>query len=79
MDQSSAKPWNNSQKTFIPKNKLNHSDVHISNTLSVTADNDTILEKTFNHKTFEERMAEYNNRVTICDYDWGDPTGKELI
>lgn len=39
-----------------------------------TTENDTIiLKKTFTHKTFEERMAEYENNITICNFNWNEP------
>lgn len=31
------------------------------------------------HKSFEERVAEYDGEISICDFDWGEPIGKELI
>jgi hypothetical protein len=24
-------------------------------------------------------MAEYDNRISICDFDWGEPQGGELL
>ena len=30
-------------------------------------------------ETFEERVAEYNGEISICDYDWGEPVGKEIL
>ena len=42
--------------------------------------NDTIvLRKQFVHKSFEERLAEYKGEISVCDYDWGDPMGKESL
>ena len=80
MEQVAVKPWGNSQGIRIPKNILDQLNIHISDTLQVAVENDAIiLKKTFKHKTFEERMAEYNNEITVCDYDWGEPVGEELI
>ncbi len=33
----------------------------------------------FIHKTFEERLAEYGGEISICDFDWGEPVGRELL
>jgi antitoxin MazE len=42
--------------------------------------NDTIiLRKSFKHKTFKERLAEYNGEISVCDFDWGEPVGKEIL
>ena len=31
------------------------------------------------YKTFEERVAEYNGEISVCDFDWGEPVGKEIL
>ena len=42
--------------------------------------NDSIvLRKQFVHKTFEERLAEYNGEITVSDFDWGEPVGREIL
>ena len=79
-NQVSIKPWGNSQGIRIPKNILEKLGLHISDTLQIEVINDSIiLKKAFKHKTFEERVAEYNEEISICDYDWGTPVGKELL
>ncbi|MCR5011426.1 MAG: AbrB/MazE/SpoVT family DNA-binding domain-containing protein [Lachnospiraceae bacterium] len=40
---------------------------------------DIMLRKVFRHKTFGDRMAEYDNRISICDFDWGEPQGREIL
>ena len=48
--------------------------------LQISVENNAIvLRKSFKHKTFEERMAEYDNNISVCEYDWGEPQGKELL
>ena len=43
-------------------------------------ENDSIvLRKQFVHKTFEERLAEFNGEITVCDFDWGEPVGREIL
>ena len=44
-------------------------------------DNDQgiIKNKILRHKSFEERLAEYNGKISVGDFDWGEPVGKELI
>ena len=54
--------------------------LHVSDTLQIEVIDDSIvLKKEFKHKTFEERVAEYNGEISICDYDWGEPVGKEIL
>ena len=33
----------------------------------------------FQHKSFEKRLDEYHGEISVCDFDWGEPMGKELI
>ena len=68
-DQVAIKTWGNSQGIRIPKNILEKLGLHVS----------IVLKKAFKHKTFEERVAEYNGEISICDYDWGEPVGKEIL
>ena len=44
-------------------------------------DNDQgiVENKILQHKSFEERLAEYNGKISVGDFDWGEPLGKELI
>lgn len=44
-------------------------------------DNDQgIMEnKIFQHKTFEKRLDEYHGEISVCDFDWSEPMGKEFL
>lgn len=33
----------------------------------------------FKHRSFEERVAEYDGEISICEFDWGEPVGKEIL
>ena len=35
--------------------------------------------ETFIHKSFEERLAEYDNKISIVEFDWGEPKGVEFF
>ena len=51
-----------------------------SDVLQIRVENDMIvLKKNFRHKTFEERLAEYDGKITVADFDYGEPVGKEII
>ena len=80
MEQVTIKAWGNSQGIRIPKNILDKLNINLSDTLQIeTVNNSIILKKVFKHKTFEERLEEYKGEIDICDYDWGEPLGKELL
>lgn len=79
-EQVAVRPWGNSQGIRIPKNILEKLDINISDTLQIGIENDAIvLRKAFKHKTFEERVAEFDGAISICDFDWGEPAGRELL
>ena len=79
-EQVTVRPWGNSQGIRIPKNILEKLNIGISDTLQIEIEDDAIvLKKTFKHKTFEERVAEYDGKISVCDFDWGEPVGKELL
>lgn len=80
VEQVSIKPWGNSQGIKIPKNILEKLNIGISDTLQIEIAHDAIvLRKAFKHKTFEERVAEYGGEISVCNFDWGEPIGKELL
>lgn len=37
------------------------------------------IPKRFKHKTFENRVAEYNGDISVCSFDWGDSDEIEKI
>lgn len=80
MEQVALKQWGNSQGIRIPKNILEKLNIHESDILQLEVENDSIvIRKSFKHKTFEERLQEYNGEISVCDFEWGEPVGKELL
>jgi antitoxin MazE len=80
MEQVAIRSWGNSQGIRIPKDILDKMQLKISDVLDIEIKDDTIvLKKQFVHKTFEERLAEYNGEITVCDFDWGEPMGREIL
>lgn len=80
IQQVAVKSWGNSQGIRIPKNILDKLNIGVSDVLQIGVENDAIiLKKAFKHKTFEERVAEYDGEISICDFDWGEPIGKVVI
>ena len=79
-DQTVIRQWGNSQGVRIGKEHLEAAKLKLSDTLKIEAsENVIILRKVKKHKTFEERLAEYDGNISICDFDWGSPQGKELL
>lgn len=33
----------------------------------------------FTHKTFEERLTEFDGEISFYDFDWGEDKGREQI
>ncbi len=80
MHQVAIRSWGNSQGIRIPKDVLDKLDLKTSDVLDISIENDTIvLRKSFEHKTFEERLAAYAGKISVSDFDWGEPVGRELL
>ena len=80
MEQVAIRSWGNSQGIRIPKNVLEKMQLKISDVLDLEIMDDTIvLRKQFVHKSFEERLAEFNGEISVCDFDWGEPAGREIL
>lgn len=80
MRQVAIRSWGNSLGIRIPKEILDKMQLRASDVLDIDIDNDSIvLRKQFVHKTFEERLAEYDGEISVCDFDWGEPVGREIL
>ena len=80
MDQVIIREWGNSCGIRIPKRMLEELNLNVSDKLDVCIeDNAIVLKKAFEHKSFEARMAEYNNKISIYEFDWGEPKGREML
>ena len=80
MEQVAIRAWGKSQGIRITKEILDKMQLKISDVLEINVENDAIvLRKRFVHKTFEERLAEYNGEITVTDFEWGEPKGRELL
>ena len=74
-----VKEWGNSQGVRLSKEILKSAGISLNEVLDVTVSNGVItLEKTFRHKTLEERAAEFDGKLMLDgEYDWGEPVGRE--
>ncbi len=80
MEQVSIKKWGNSMGIRIPKSILEKLHIGVSDTLQLEIKDDAIiLKKEFKHKTFEERLEEYDGKITVGEFDWGEPKGREML
>jgi antitoxin MazE len=80
MEQVAIRQWGNSQGIRIPKSVLEKLDIGNSDILTLSVENDSIvLRKKFRHKSLEERIAEYGGEISVCEYDWGEPVGREIL
>ena len=80
MEQVAIRSWGNSQGIRIPKNILEKMNLKTSDVLEMEIKDDTIvLRKQFAHKSFEERLAEFGGEISVCDFDWGEPAGREIL
>lgn len=80
MREVALKAWGNSMGIRIPSDVIRELNVEKNDIFELSVENDAIiLKKRFKHKTFEERLAEYNGEIHITEFDWGEPVGKELI
>ena len=78
--QAKVKEWENSPGIRLPKEILRIAGIALDDVLDVTASNGVItLTKPFRHKTLEERAAEFDGRLMLDgEYDWGEPSGREV-
>ena len=80
MEQATIRAWGNSQAIRIPKKVLDKLNLKVSDVLDISVENNSlVLRKSFEHKSFEERLAEYNGEISIVSFDWGEPVGREIL
>ena len=75
------KAWGNSQGIRLPKSVLKEAGFQPDDTLLVKTETGRIvLYRSFQHKTLEERAAEYGGRLNLSgEVDWrGEPVGDEV-
>ncbi|MBQ8986925.1 MAG: AbrB/MazE/SpoVT family DNA-binding domain-containing protein [Lachnospiraceae bacterium] len=78
--QSTIKPWGNSQGIRLSKSVLEQANIDVNDTVQIeVSENVIILRKVFRHRTFEERLAEYDGKMDVQDFDWGEPAGREML
>ena len=72
--------WGNSQGIILPKEISERMDLKVSDVLNIEIEKGAIvLRKQFVHKSFEERLSDYNGKISVGDFEWGEPKGRELL
>ena len=80
MEQAAIRAWGNSQGIRISRKLMEQLDLKVSDVLDISVENNAlVLRKSFKHKKFEDRLAEYNGEITVSSFDWGEPAGRELL
>ena len=80
ISQTTVKAWGNSQGIRLRKSVLAQANIEINDTVQIEAsENVIILRKVFRHKTFEDRLAEYDGIIEVQNFDWGEPAGREML
>lgn len=70
--QVQVKEWGNSQGIRLPNEVLKSAGIALNDFLDITISNGVItLTKPFQHKTLEERAAEFGGKLMLDgEYDW---------
>lgn len=78
--QTQVREWGNSQGIRLSKEILKGAGISLNEVLDVEVSDGVItLAKVFRHKTLEERAAEFDGKLLLDgEYDWGEPTGREV-
>ena len=64
----------------MSKKMLDTAKIRLDDLLQVeVSENTIILRKTFRHKSFGERLADYDGKIDVLDFDRGESLGKELF
>ena len=79
-EQIAIKQWGNSQGIIIPKKILDALNWKRSDSLELEVVDDKIqIKKRFVHRTFADRLKEYDGKISVCEFDWGEPQGGEML
>ena len=80
MAEVSLKAWGNSLGIRIPAEILKEIQAKKEDIFEINVEEDAIvLKRKFKHRSFEERLADYDGEIHVSDFDWGEPVGKELL
>lgn len=77
---TSIQKWGNSQAIRLPKGILEAASLQENDKVEIKVENDCIIIRRVKkqHKTIEERIAEYSGDYICGEWDTGKPQGKEV-
>ena len=72
--------WGNGQGIRIPRSLMIEAHIELNEPVTVSAkEGKIVIEKTFQHKTLEERAATFGGKLGPYEsFDWGNPVGREV-
>ncbi len=75
-----VKAWGNSQGIRLPQEILKEARIKPNDFLEIEIVSDGItLKKKNRHRTLAERIAETGGTLEhVCEYEWGEPVGREV-
>lgn len=78
--QAQIAPWGNSQGIRFPKSLLQEAGISVNDTVHIEVkDGKIIIEKAIRHRSLEERAAPFGGKLgPYTEFDWGEPTGREV-
>ena len=77
---TAIRKWGNSQGVVIPKDILNQMQWSVTDILQMETQGEIlVVKKQHLHKTLEERLKAYGGKLSVTEYDWGEPVGKEVL
>jgi len=80
MGEVAVRSWGNSLGIRIPKDLRNRFQICASDVLEYEVKEDVIIfRKQIQHKSFEKRLEEYGGKISVLEYDWGEPEGREML
>ena len=75
-----VKAWGDSFGIRIPEMIMAELSLKQDDILQLETSEDTIIiKKAFRHRTFEERLHEFDGIITTVPFDWGEPKGREIL
>ncbi len=78
--QIQLKPWGNSQGIRFSREFLASAGIEPNDTLTAEIhDGKIVLSKRFQHRTLEQRAADYGGQLNLCkEIPWCEPVGDEV-
>ena len=78
--QTAIRKWGNSQGVVIPREILEQMQWAVTDVLNMETQGEIlVVRKQIPHRSFSERLQAYGGRISVTEYDWGEPAGEERL